>query len=153
MISFDCKHVLDVPDHMKDACWKGYILDLLTVPAGSYARLIFVYPDIEVLDVRVMLKIDEDRYTTVSLLNLKRCFWIRNVHYIEENAKIAYDIDLNINVASGIAIAIDAISKLFECKNWEKHENIAEYGDLSMTVLEIVEMVQNGCVPQEDEPF
>ena len=82
MIYFDCRYALDVPEYMKNACWSGYILDLFIIPTGAYARLILAYPDIDVVDVRLMLNTDSDNYTNVSLMNLKCSFCTRYVHNV-----------------------------------------------------------------------
>jgi len=138
MIDFECRYVLNVPAHMNDACWTGYILDLYTVPSGGYARLVFNYPDNGLFDVRLLLQSDTDPYTRVSLLNLNCSFCTRNTYDIETNARLMYDAGLNIDAASGVATALCIITNLLDCSFYERYQNIADFFGLSISVDDFI---------------
>jgi len=152
MIDFDCKYVLNVPDHMKEAYWTGYLLDLINTPIGEYARLLFVYPDVGAFDAVVLLRAESDRCTIVSLLNLDFLFRLQDIRNVSENALLFYNVGLNIDAASGLAIALLVISELLAASGESEHyENLADCCGLPMSVDQAIEMLEP-C-PEMEIPF
>ena len=141
MIDFECKYVLDVPEHMNSAYWTGYFIDLVNTPTGVYARLIFVYPDNGVFDVALSLQVGADHSATVSMLNLCFSFYTSNIRSVKANARLIYDAGLNVDAASGIAEALRVISRLLAVhRNPEWNENIADFSGSSISVDDAIVM-------------
>jgi len=141
MIDFDCRYVLDVPEYMKEAFWAGYLLDLVNTPTGVYARLVFVYPDVGVFDAALLLETGSGRPVTVSLLNLGCSFCAHDTHDVRGNAWLLYETGLAADAASGIAIALDIISRIHaDGREFAYFKNIADFCGMSMSAEDFYEM-------------
>jgi len=142
MIDFDCKYILNVPDHMKEAYWTGYLLDLFNTPFGEYARLLFVYSDVGAFEAVVLLRAEPDSSTIVSLSNLDLSFRVQDIRNASENAKLFYNDGLSIDAASGLAIALLVISELLAASDESVfYENIADCCGLPISIDQAIEML------------
>jgi hypothetical protein len=153
MIDFDCYYVLDVPSYMKDAGWDGYLIDLLNSPNNVYARLIFAYTDTGLLDVPILIHLDLDGLTSVSLTNLSCTFRTQDPLNIAANAELMYNAGISVDAASGISIALSVVSRLLDagCK-FDHYENFADFGGMSMDAEEAIEMYSHMYKQLDDQP-
>jgi hypothetical protein len=126
---------------MRDAYWTGYLIDLVHTQSGDHARLIFVYPDTGVLDVKLLIHTVSSGLAFVEITNLGCSIYTYDTLNVKDNAWLIYEAGINTDAASGIAIALNLISRLLDagCK-YELDMNLAEFGGLPMLAEDAISM-------------